>query len=1080
MKTNVKNKVICSLACVATACTAFSLALTANSLNASAITEATEAQFYVEDGASVRTTEGTSGIRFTTRISADYYNSVKDKNPMWGTVIGYEVADAESLTTDAVNGTTIRLFEPKNVEGEVVKIQPMQDGEDYIYKTVISFNQVDAEKFELACNTKLNVRSFVTYTDGTETTVHSYVDGDTDTFRSVTEVAEKVLVDDALGDGFYQNPVAKQAKDVLKGYINAKIISQTVSEKLAYTYDMADTGDKLTGLDVADGTYELIVNNTEMGEYAVSGGEVTLNENFPTLTLGEKYTVVLKGASGVTVQAFQYVSQVITTNEEFLAILTAKTAAPATPTYYLLGNDIGTTEAGGSLTVPDASNYHFYDVLDGNGKKVIVNNITKTGIFGTLENNAVVKNVYINCTYAIGPNNGAINTNIIAYKINAATVKNTCITYTPASAKSVLINIMGYTISSSAKFEDIFLYTQEDVTASSTGNYYDLTSYIGANIPAATWATSNVSNFYAVTQLALAGRSGSTYFCASNETVTDRTSLDNVTRYADLTEMVEKGLTKVGSWTINADGTASWNPTADTFVPEYTEEERLVVIDKTEHNLVNSYETEADGAFTNELVVPVSGLTAGGGYEVFVNGKLVADAVVGEGLVTFPIANAELTLGEVHTLTVGDHVQPFRYITKVITTAEEFMAATQSYSTSINSIERQRYYLVGADIDHTEGATSWKIEAMTGYRFFDVLDGDGHTLTVNNCVNGGVFGNVHTGAVIKNVCIKNTYNLGPNGAQYNTSILGGSITGATIKNVTLVFVPNISAEKAYQLNFLAFNIDKNTVVEDVYAYFNPFITLGTSPLTSYGVGYVGGNLDASWTTAESKGKNLYFVTSMTDATKNKDGRQYIASNDTVENATKLTGVYRYATVDAMKNAGVKQVGNWIIGDAGAVTYDANSYVSNQNNTSNGTVNGSTAESVVMAVEQELAIEGTAKSGNEAIVKVENGKLVAVAAGKTVISVTNGKYTRIVYVVVEDPTASATVAPLSVAVDGVATISVSADEAVGYLACTVIEGGENVSVSGNVVTGVQEGTATLSVAFQIGGVVKVVEVTVTVA
>jgi hypothetical protein len=157
-------------------------------------------------------------------------------------------------------------------------------------------------------------------------------------------------------------------------------------------------------------------------------------------------------------------------------------------------------------------------------------------------------------------------------------------------------------------------------------------------------------------------------------------------------------MTKVGGWVINDDGTTTWAPSADGFIPEYIEQENIVSIDKTEHNLVNSYEVEADEedtekfVFTGSLAVPVNGITAGT-YTVAVNGFEVEGAVVTDNLVTFPIANATLTLGGVNTMEVGGHVQAFRYITKTLTTVDELKKAVHVYPRTQTSVEQQRYYV---------------------------------------------------------------------------------------------------------------------------------------------------------------------------------------------------------------------------------------------------------------------------------------------------------------------------------------------------------------------------------------------------
>ncbi len=1124
MKVKNRDKVVGALAFVATACMAFSFAQMDNKISANAaVNEAGQSAFYVQNGASVRTTADTSGIRFTTIISKEYYESVKNSNPTWGTVVGYEEEDADILTLAKANeneNDAIYLYEPKTAAGNPVAIQPTlsDDGAYYYYNTVITYRNLTQSQFDYACNVKINVRSYVTYG---ETTVYSYVDENTDTYRSVTETAEKVLVDDAIGNGFYvdnENETVQQAKSVLKSYINAKQFLQTVSDKVAYSYDMADTGDKLTYLDVVDGAYELVINNVEMGEYTVTNGEITLNENFPsTLVLGEKYTVVLKNTSTTTLQTFKYVSNTISSTDEFNTMMKTYSNTAEKPTtpkkYYALVDNIGNS----SFSTLDGSKYCFYDVLDGQGFQFTIGTVTKQGIFGFTNNKqseAVIKNLSIKITNVINPNNNkSLQPNVFGYDLRKATIENVSVAYTPSGTRNHMLLTFGNLVDG-IKMKDVYLYFNDKVGPfSSTGDWSTVTinqwGYIGGTLGDKAETSFNANGVYTVSKNHKVAGFRTTYsattvkmYCASNETdavkeeiktyaankYTSATTmtvnaLSNVYRYDSVSDM-KKTVTKVGDWVINDDGTTTWAPEADGFVPEYSEQETIVSIDKTEHNLVNSYELVSDEentekfVFSGNLAVPVDGLTAGT-YTVSVNGVEVEGAVVTNNLVTFPIANATMTLGGVNTLEVGDHIQPFRYITKVLSTETELQKALHVYARTQTSIEQQRYYVLGDNITietlFNSGSTN------ENYTFLDVLDGAGYTISVGTMKKAGLFGNVGSRAVVKDLCVKVTNSVGPNNNATTTSMLAYSIKGATIKNVALIF--DTYRTLAYKWNFIAQTIDANTVMEDVYAWIDGGTSFETATEVSGGKGYIGGNAgNAAW---ETKIKNLYFVAPFAQAILDGEGNISYASNETglEEGAKKLANLYRYSSAEAMADAGVTQVGNWKIDkNTGAVVYDANSYVSNDENTSNGIVGGTLSESLFMTIEETLTMEdgAVAKSGDETIVKVNGSKLVAVGAGKTTVSVTVGNYTRIVFVVVEDPTATATVENITLTVNGNASIIVKADFRVEYKAIKIVSGSDCVSLSGDVLTALAEGTATVRVAFQIKGIVKVVDVTVTVS
>ena len=58
------------------------------SVNADSVNVANKTDFWVEDGASVRTAVGSSGIRFTTKISTGFYNTATATGAEWHTIIG--------------------------------------------------------------------------------------------------------------------------------------------------------------------------------------------------------------------------------------------------------------------------------------------------------------------------------------------------------------------------------------------------------------------------------------------------------------------------------------------------------------------------------------------------------------------------------------------------------------------------------------------------------------------------------------------------------------------------------------------------------------------------------------------------------------------------------------------------------------------------------------------------------------------------------------------------------------------------------------------------------------------------------
>ncbi len=1112
MKIKTRNLFVSVLSVLMMICIALCVVFgfTSPTVSVSASAQQAEAgAFVVENGASVRTEVGSSGIRFTVRISKDYYDSVKEKSPSWGVIFGIGKEDASELTLEAVGSdANVKLH------GSSGTMQPelTKDESCYLIYAVISYD--NAPDFELACNTKLNARAYVTYTESNanDTTVYSYVDEYTDTYRSISQVAERVLVDDLLEENIYAEDVAPTERNILKTYIQAQEVQTITSEEVAYTFDMYKAGEKkLTGVDAPDGVYQVIVDGTSMGTLSLKSGEITLGGAFPnTMTLGENYTLVLKTVSKTYIQGFKYVSKVINSESEFIEqvkfynynsntvanndVTKFYDGASFTARYFVLGDNITITDT----TTDFAANKGWFDTLDGQGYMLTVNNCNYAAVFGivgsygTIKNLAITVKAFESTTLA----KGVLANTLAAYSL----IQNVSINVDLTEEESNAFCILAQKITYDAKIKDVFVHISTNATPNteSTNSYGFLAGYINASTNTYKWG-SEVSNIYVVSStIKVAGFNGTStsasMWYANNESTdngaSDTTRLaHSIYRFDTVSDMKEDatyGASKVGDWDINADGTATWNPSAATYVPTYSEEEKQFI--KSEH-VVNSKEVAGTDDNEGRFLMEIEFAELPTGYEeVWFNGAKIEDAIVNGTTITLKTIPEGMTLGDVHTLTVKDasgneYVQSFRYIHKEIATIADFVEMVHYYSNNSTSITAsqyydgetfsQRYYLMTADITLNNELSTW----MSDWAFYDIFDGDGHTITATNeYPNMGLFGRyIKANAAVKNFAIQVNGNGPTSTATARLNLIAYEIEGpATVKNIAIDYSPNV--EREMHENVLAYIIWKSAVIEDVYISISTNVKAPATQTDKYGFlggAQIGGNFS-----------NVYVSSPvMTAAYVSADGATAIYASNEQDQTNTLAGVYRYDSVAALQSAKA-QVGNWVISadeDGNAVyTYNKNTYAG-----STLTVGGASTEYVEMYAGEKLVLsEGaTAVSADESVVKVEDGKLVALQKGKTVVTLSNATETRIVYVEVfagaNDAIFAATsetlsvgdTADLSLVLDGVAVD--------GYKCYTVDTIGV-LSVSGDTVTAEAAGEVTLTVAYQINGTVATKSITITVS
>ncbi len=468
---------------------------------------------------------------------------------------------------------------------------------------------------------------------------------------------------------------------------------------------------------------------------------------------------------------------------------------------------------------------------------------------------------------------------------------------------------------------------------------------------------------------------------------------------------------------------------------------------------------------------------ANGLYNAYINGTYYGGVEVENEVITLGEIPDGLTLGTTYTLVIKNatnaYAQEFVYVTEAINTAEELLNVMNSYHTANlpalsdlmsdhtdalmlyqngDSYEfRQRYYVLTADITVTKdqcrygwsnvvlstgtdgvtnsnykGAQLYDRKTTGGIRvsFYDVLDGNGHSLTFGQVYTSGVFGQITNGAVIKNVNISVGQVNNPNNYK---GILAYTLKDSTLKN--MCFEYTVTSDNKY-VNSLAYD-GSNYVIKDVFVKVNGSFSVDATIQS----GVLGGLFDTTkGTLKQADGtENIVIVSSAVQflykgAT--NASSQYIvyASNDkdkiTVPDAADAqtiayeTKVARYDTEEAFvgDSNGYQKVGSWKISADGTREY----------------------ESEVNEVDSTI----TEATGVE-------------------------KY-------------SASVSATTLTENDTATISIlegAIPATVKYMTAVSTEG--IISISENTITAVAKGEVELKVAYQVGGTVKVQTFTITV-
>ncbi len=316
--------------------------------------ESVDGNFYMEHGARVRIVPGSSGIRFCTRVSEEWYN----------------LATADGQTVEFY--TSVDKYNNED-EGEEVVLKAdelSKDDDGYYFSGSIVYDALEEQYENAAFNMQLEATAYaIIKKDGSE--IKKVVAASDDNVRSMAEVADKAIRRDS--EKYNNEQIA-----ILNNYRKIETVEQFVDSTF-------DTFDITT---VYEGATLLKVDMIDSGDSYVDSkfSFVANNENTPRESLAVLFT-----DKGIIEANFKVCAKVIRTVDDWSSVFNQSGIIKG---YYYLENNITGYKSLNLSTAANSANA-FSGVLDGGGHSASFSLASKTGVFRYLTG-ATVKNLNLN------------------------------------------------------------------------------------------------------------------------------------------------------------------------------------------------------------------------------------------------------------------------------------------------------------------------------------------------------------------------------------------------------------------------------------------------------------------------------------------------------------------------------------------------------------------------------------------------------------------------------------------------------------------------------------------------------------
>ena len=353
--------------------------------------------FYMKDGAAVKVVENSAGIRFTTYVEQKWYEDLLEQyegyTATFHTLISNNVSD---ITTLVPNPNASNISD-KAIDGEPI----FDDNGIFTYYGVINYSKLTEEQLVVASRVKLSARAYVELSkEGSDSIIVFAQVGDTT--RSMRMVANGLLI-----NGDY---------DCDKKYLEAYLGTVYELENSNEYYETYDNSGVISTVGVKAGTYEAYVGTEYIGSVTLADNDNIALSNLEKVEVGEDCVLSLFATDNSVYRVpFKSVTKVINTASDLKNMVAYSTktnettytnTGKATFTYdgyFVLGGNIelGSEQIACIEPYTDISLNNgvmpkkdgFAGTFDGCGYSIIGGSYADGGLFGTVSEKGVIKNV---------------------------------------------------------------------------------------------------------------------------------------------------------------------------------------------------------------------------------------------------------------------------------------------------------------------------------------------------------------------------------------------------------------------------------------------------------------------------------------------------------------------------------------------------------------------------------------------------------------------------------------------------------------------------------------------------------------
>ncbi len=352
-----------------------------------------------------------------------------------------------------------------------------------------------------------------------------------------------------------------------------------------------------------------------------------------------------------------------------------------------------------------------------------------------------------------------------------------------------------------------------------------------------------------------------------------------------------------------------------------------------------------------------------GNYTATFNGESIGEITVGENReADLGYLPSYLTLGETYTLRCVSergkvYEQQMKYVSRAIDSGEELLRAVTYYNQYLDqagnysyqynisassfrseyldarqfyngSTFSQRYYVLTTDITITDDLVSYGVGGTYDIRnphcdlyrqhfsyWFDYIDGQGHTVSIERFVDGGLFGHVSQGAVIKNLCVSPFSTWWNQVAVETKVVLGMSVaSNATVENVVLL----VNLETTLGgINPLAYRVYGDAKLKNIFINIPSSVTFVQNENTAsfmQSSGYIACHLNTT---------NIENIVVLSPNFKHACVRNgVLVGADNQDYDEYLESCYYFSDADFLLNSGRGVVGPWYVMSDGSAKFYA--------------------------------------------------------------------------------------------------------------------------------------------------------------